>query len=342
MRTLSWICPISLLFIALACEKPKTAAPALPAAEQRIVIYTSVDRQISRRILDDFSKQTGIQIDMQTDTEATKSVGLAERLEAEKDNPQCDVWWGNEPFHTINLANRGLLASYDSPSAKDIPARYKDPQNRWASAGLRVRVIARTTAEPGAAKAASVKNILDLKNPDLKGKITMAKPFAGTTTGHKAAYYTLWGPAAFEQFLADLKLNGLKLVGGNGPVAEMVGAGTLWVGLTDNDDVTAMQREGGKLDMILPDQGEAGIGTLAVPTTVALVAGAKNPDAAKKLIDHLLSKELEHRLVAEKFAHLTTRDAAAQKTIKLMDVDYTKVAENMKATVVAARKVFGL
>lgn len=344
MKTTAATLIVSVLsLIAFACDRPKPAAPATgPAAGQQVVIYTSVDRQVSRKILDDFTKQTGIQVVFVTDTEATKSVGLAERLEAEKANPQCDVWWGNEPFHTVNLASRGLLAPYESPSAKDIPAQFKDSQNRWVSSGLRVRVIARTAAEPGAAKVAAVKSIHDLKNPDLKGKVTMAKPFAGTTTGHMAAYYTLWGADAFEKFLMDLKANDIKLVGGNGPVAEMVGQGTLWAGLTDNDDVTAMQREGGKLDMVLPDQGETGIGTLAVPTTVALVAGAKHPEAARKLIDHLLSPELEQRLVAEKFAHLTTRDAATQKTIKLMDVDYNKVAENMKATVAAARKVFGL
>ena len=70
-----------------------------------------------------------------TDTEATKSVGLAERLRAEKDNPQADVCWGNEPFHTINLAEEGVLAPYESPSAKDVPAQYKDPQHRWAATG---------------------------------------------------------------------------------------------------------------------------------------------------------------------------------------------------------------
>lgn len=330
---------VSLLGLVLcACDSRQSAAPA---EGQRVVIYTSVDRQISRKIIDEFEKQTGIKVGYQTDTEATRSVGLAERLEAERDNPQADVWWGNEPFHTINLAKRGMLAPYESPIAADIPAQYKSGDGLWASSGLRVRVITRTTGGPGAAKVADIKSIHDLKRPDLKGKITMAIPFAGTTTGHMAAYYTLWGHDAFEQFLRDLKANDIRLVGGNGPVAEIVGAGTLWAGLTDNDDVHAMLREGGKLDMVLPDQGEGGIGTLAVPTTVALVAGAKRPEAAKKLIDFLLSKEVEQRLVEEKFAHISVRDAASQAGIRTMNIDYVKVAENMRDTVSIAKKVLG-
>lgn len=42
-----------------------------------------------------------------------------------------------------------------------------------------------------------------------------------------AACYTRWGQDAFEQFLRDLKANDLRLVGGNGPVAEIVGEDTL-------------------------------------------------------------------------------------------------------------------
>lgn len=102
-----------------------------------------------------------------------------------------------------------------------------------------------------------------------------------------------------------------------------------------------MQRNGGKLDVILPDQGEGGIGTLAIPTTVGLIAGAKNPEAAKKLIDYLLSKEVEQHMIAETFTHLSVRDTAGQTGIRTMNVHYSKVAENMKETVAITRKALG-
>src|SRR3982750_3975194 len=107
-----------------------------------VVLYTSVDQPIAAPIVKQFEKSTGIHVVLVTDAEATKSVGLAERIRAEKDNPQADVFWGNEPFHTINLAEDGLLAEYESPSAKDVPARFKDPKHRWTGNGLRARVIA--------------------------------------------------------------------------------------------------------------------------------------------------------------------------------------------------------
>ena len=45
-----------------------------------------------------------------------------------------------------------------------------------------------------------------------------------------------------------------------------------------------------------------GIGTLAIPCTTGLVAGAKHPEEAKKLIDYLLSKEVEDKLAAVHFS----------------------------------------
>ena len=44
------------------------------------------------------------------------------------------------------------------------------------------------------------------------------------------------------------------VVGGNSVVAQLVGQGTLLIGLTDNDDVDAAAAEGGKIAMVLPDQ----------------------------------------------------------------------------------------
>ena len=67
--------------------------------------------------------------------------------------------------------------------------------------------------------------------------------------------------------------------------------GTVWAGLTDNDDVDNALAAGGRIRMVLPDQQQGGLGTLAIPCTVGLVAGAKHPEEAKKLVDYLLSAD---------------------------------------------------
>jgi iron(III) transport system substrate-binding protein len=296
----------------LGCHKSNSA---------EVVLYTSVDQPIAQPIIDDFTAQTGIHVRLLTDTEATKSVGLAERLRAEKDHPQADVWWSNEIFLTINLADEGLLSPYDSASASDIPNKFKDPDHNWAASGMRVRVLVNSGVQ-----SKSWINLQDLTDPALKGKIGIARPTAGTTGGHVASLYSLWGPEKADTFFRALRANDVKLLGGNSVVADSVSHDTLWAGLTDNDDAASAKHEGGNVVVHYPDQDT--IGTLAIPCTVGLVRGTHHEDPAKRLIDFLLSKQTEQKLIAADFAAFSVRSADESK-IKTMDIDYRAAAKLM-------------
>jgi iron(III) transport system substrate-binding protein len=304
-----------------ACDRRENS----PAGQ--VVLYTAVDEPVARPIIKEFERQTGITVIVRTDGEATKTAGLAERLEAEKHKPQADVWWSNEIFHTINLAQQKVLAPYRSPSAEKIPKQFKDANHLWAGTALRVRVIAVSTKD----KPPALKSIRDLSDPALRGKVCMARPVAGTTKGHMASLYTTLGRESFQQYLTGLKDNQIKLLGGNSVVAEMVGGGQLLAGLTDNDDISAAAREGGKLEMVLPDQGPEEMGALAIPCTVGLVAGGPNEANAKKLVDYLLSQTVEYQLVDARFARYSVLNPPAG--VKFMAIDYTAAANNMKDAV---------
>lgn len=305
-----------------------------PARVPQVVLYTSVDEPYFKSILAEFEASTGIKITVQTDTEATKSAGLAARLEAERDNPRADVWWGNEVFHTIRLADAGVLAPYSSAAAQDVPQRFKDANGRWAGVALRARVVA-IQGDPEEAGPARGLSLDDLLKPEYRGRVGMARPTAGTTGGHVAALFVLWGRERAVEFFTQLKANDVKLLGGNGPVAEAVGRGDLAIGLTDNDDVTSVRRNGGRIVAGPPNQDTTG--TLAIPTTVALVAGARNAQPAKKLIDYLLSAEVERKLIEAKFAGWSVRGGSS--TIRTMDVDYRAVARALPEAVQTATAI---
>lgn len=302
-------------------------------SSKEVVLYTSVDEPVARPILDEFTNQTGIKVILKTDSEASKTAGLVETLRAEKANPQADVFWDNEPFHTINLAEEGVLAAYESPAAKDVLPQYKDAGHRWASNGLRMRMIARA---PG---SESITTIEDLAAPAMKGKICMANPAFGTTSGHIAALFVKWGPEKGEQFLRDLKANQVQLLGGNSEVVKQVASGNYAAGLTDNDDVDSMIREGGKLSAVRADSRDHS-GTLAIPCTVSLVTGAKHSEAAKKLIDYLLSVSVENQMLAGHFVVEPVRlQPTSRPVLPVMQVDYREVAKMMPRAVESARRI---
>jgi iron(III) transport system substrate-binding protein len=300
---------------------------------REITLYTSVDEPIASPIIRDFEKQTGVRVRLVTDTEASKSVGLAERLRAEKDHPQADVWWSNEIFLTINLADEGLLQSCDTEKTRaagsDVPQQFRDDRHIWHCNGLRARMLVTANGQT------PLKKIEQLTDPSLKGKVAIARPTAGTTGGHVAALFQLWGEDRAIAYFRALHANDCKLLGGNSIVAESVGKGTLIGGLTDNDDAASAQTEGGKLTATLPDQDD--FGTLAIPTSIALVKGAHDRDAAQQLIEYLVSREVEHKLIEAKFIGWSIRSDAAP--FKMIAVDYSATARQMPQAIQRATAI---
>ena len=125
------------------------AACFLPGCESRetqkqVVVYCSVDQVFAEPILDAFEEQTGIKVLARFDTEASKTVGLVQRLRAEKAAPAADVFWSSEVFYTIRLAREGLFAGYQSESTKAWPRQFRDrgsdqdpAASRWYGFALR-------------------------------------------------------------------------------------------------------------------------------------------------------------------------------------------------------------
>lgn len=104
---------------------------------QEVVVYTSMDMVYRQPVFNAFEKETGIKVLAVYDSEATKTIGLVNRLIAEEDNPRADVFWNAETGKTITLKKKGVLAKYVSPSASDIPGEFKDPEGYWAGFAAR-------------------------------------------------------------------------------------------------------------------------------------------------------------------------------------------------------------
>jgi spermidine/putrescine-binding protein len=185
-----------------------------------VVVYTSEDQVFSEPVLKDFEKTSGIKVRAVYDTEETKSTGVALRIVAERDRPQADVFWANEPLRTVMLQQEGLLEAYRSPSAEGIPARYRDPDDHWTGFAARARVILYNTEEVKAGEAPS--SVRDLVDPRWKGRAGLANPLFGTTTTQVAALVALWGEPAAKKFLDEVKANGVKLVTSNGEAKDLL------------------------------------------------------------------------------------------------------------------------
>jgi iron(III) transport system substrate-binding protein len=296
------------------------------------VVYTALDRQFSEPILADFTAQTGIKVGSVYDTESTKTVGLANRIRAEKGRPRCDVFWNNEILNTLRLKNEGLLQPCRPTQAENYPARDRDPEGYWYGFAARARVIIVNTDLVKPEEMPS--SINDFADPKWKGRTGIAKPLFGTTASHFACLFALLGRERAQELLHSFKRNDVQIAAGNRTCAEMVAAGRLAFGLTDTDDAIIEQEAGKPVAIIFPDGGDGQMGTLLLPNTLALIKDCPHPDAGLRLIDYLLSPEVEARLADGPSAQIPLHRKATKASrvcdlsdIRQMEVDFGQAAD---------------
>lgn len=259
-----------------------------------VVVYVALDRNFAEPILADFTRQTGIAVRAVYDTEATKTVGLTNRLIAEAGRPRCDVFWNNEILNTLRLQQQGLLQASNPQHGADIAAPFRDPGGQWFGFAARARVLIVNTQRVPADKRPT--SIRDLADPAWRGQIGIAKPLFGTTASHIACLYAQLGEDEAQRWLTALRDNDVQVTSGNKSCAELVGRGALAFGLTDTDDALLELDAGNPVQIVFPDCHDGQLGTLLLPNTVALITGAPHAAEGRRLIDFLLSPEVEAAL----------------------------------------------
>ena len=330
--------PRTPLLAVLACALPLAGLGACVGDEPDLVVYVAMDQEHSEAILCRFAERTGLDVRMEFDTEAAKTVGLVARLRAEAKSPRCDVFWNNEVANTVALAEEGLLEAYDSPSAANIPEDFRDPERRWTGFAARARCLIVNTERLAPQDYPS--SVEDLLDPDAHPDGGIARPLTGTTLTHLAALVTVLGDETVEAWTTrwvELNSEGrLALAASNGATMNNVSRGELAWAYTDTDDFHVALDRGDPVARVLPDQEPGGLGTLLIPNTVAIIAGAPHREAAEQLVDYLLSEEVEQELAHGRSAQIPVRDhvprpdhVVSPETLVRMRVDWQEVGRRL-------------
>ncbi|MBA3483884.1 MAG: extracellular solute-binding protein [Pirellulales bacterium] len=332
MLRFAFFCSIAALGLTLGC------APAADKSNDQgeVVVYTAHDSVFSEPIFEQFQESTGITVRPAFDVESTKTVGLVNRIMAESDRPRCDVFWNNEILNSLRLEEQGLLEAYVSPAAKSYPTAFRDAKGKWNGFAARARIIlCNTKLVPEGERPNSIYDLADAK---WKGKTAIAKPLFGTTATHAACLFAALGDEKAKEFFQSLKANEVQILAGNKQVAEAVANGGAAFGLTDTDDALQMIEQGLPVTIIYPDQEEGGLGTLFIPNTVSIIKGCAHPDEARKLVDYLLSADVETALAKGPAGQIPLNPKVdvetkveTPKTIKPMAVEFDAAAAKWDA-----------
>lgn len=278
-----------------------------------LVVYCTHDLIYAEPVLEEFTKRTGIAVTLVGDTEATKSLGLTERLLREGPQTPCDLFWNNEVLGTIRLQRNGLLQAYSGPVTQRFPAQFRDPGNQWCGFAGRMRVW--IERGPRASHGEDFRPESDLSvimqiavagndpntknqeprtnNQELLNRFAIAKPLYGTTFTQFSLLWKLHGAERTRAHHQSLVDRGARFVAGNAMVRDVVAGGSCDWGMTDTDDVFAALDAGHQVSM---DPIRIDGKTICIPNTVALIQGSDRPEEARQLLEYLLSEEVELQL----------------------------------------------
>lgn len=282
-----------------------SAAGATGAAGKELVIYSGRGERFTRPIAKAFAAKTGIRVR----TLVGSGGQLLARIREEGRRTRADIFMTNYAGVLEKGRREGLFQSYDSPMLAHVPARYVGPGNQWFGASVRARVIVYNTKLVDPARLGS---ILDLAQPEWKGRLGITVSTNGSFVGGLATMLAQHGQAKTRKFLVGIKANaGENVFPKHTPIVSAVARGEIAVGLVNHYYFYRAITKNGALPIgiLYPDGDGAG-----VPTTIsglAILTHAKRVAAARRFVDFVLSEQGQ-KLFAEVNFEFPVSDAVAR------------------------------
>ena len=100
-----------------------TGASTAPAQTTSLTIYSGRDAALVKPIMDRFTRETGITLNVRY----ASSTSLATALVEEGGNSPADVYWSQEPGTLGLVAARGLLARLPQKTVGRVPSKFSTP-----------------------------------------------------------------------------------------------------------------------------------------------------------------------------------------------------------------------
>jgi len=280
----------------VATESPATteepvAATEAPAeiTDTELNVLCTPQEQWCQGMKQEFEAKYGITVNY---VRMSSGEALA-RVQAEKDNPQFDIWWGGPIDSFVAAKGEGLLEAYDSPNYANLtdPVKMKDVDNQWVGVYVGTLGFATNTdwlaANPDAAAPTSWD---DLLKPEFTGQVMVAHPSSsGTSYTALATVLQIRGEEAGWEYLQQYAGQMSQFTKSGAAPAKFVGQGEAAVAIVFSHDIVN-EIENNKLPLVLtfPEEGTGyEIGGMAI------LKGAKHPQAARLWFDWALTPEAQ-------------------------------------------------
>jgi iron(III) transport system substrate-binding protein len=259
--------------------------------EPDLVVYSGRAEPLIKPFLDEFAKRESLDVRVRYGDTAAMVGTLLE----EGPRTPADVFIGQDAAALAKLNSEGLLQPY--PGASRTPARFRARDLAWTGLSGRARVL--IMREGGRAP----RSVFDLTDPRWKGEVAAPAPSNVSFRDWVSAIRLERGDAFARRYLEGLKANDLAVLADHGQVRNAVGEGEFEVGLVNHYYVELERREGSPVRAVYTDQEPGGFGTLVNVASAGITRSADHAEAARRLMAHLLSPEVQRRFARANFEY---------------------------------------
>ena len=290
--------PLTLLALVLAL-----AAAALPACAgdgDRLTVYSGRTESLIGPLLEQFSEETGIAIDVRYGD----SADLALRLDTEGDRTDADVFISQSPGAVGFLEEKGLLASLDAAQLDLVDEQFRAGDGAWVGLSGRIRVLVVNTDMVDEAELPQ--SVLDMTDERFRGRVGVA-PNNGSFQDFVTAMRIELGDDVAQDWLQGMADNDARPYANNTAIVEAVTRGEIPMGLVNHYYLERSLADDPDLPAINHFFAEGDIGSLLITTAAAIVEGSEQREDAQALIEFLLSEEAQRFFAEETFEYPLAR-----------------------------------
>ncbi len=307
-----------------------------------VTLVTHDSFNMDKSVIANFEKTSGITLKILAQGDAGAMVN---RLVLTKDKPLGDVVFGIDNSFASRALDAGVLQSYAAPAAGDGADKYAiDSENRLTAVDygdVCVNVDHKWFTHK---KLAEPRTYEDLSKPEYKNLLVVPSPATSSPglaflLGTIANFGSDGDPAGWQRYWSGLKDNGVKVTAGwedaysvdfSGSSGK--GARPLVVSYASSPPFETKAGEteaptGALLNTCFRQVEYAGV-----------LAGAANPDAAKKVVDFLLSKAFQDAMPEQMYVYPVSRDAKLPKSWKQFAPAATNPATMNPSQITAGRE----
>ncbi|ANY62697.1 Fe(3+) ABC transporter substrate-binding protein [Comamonas aquatica] len=268
------------------------ATLAQAAQPQAVTVYSARIEALLKPTLDEYTKQTGVKINLLTDSGGS----LTERLAAEGASSPADVLITVDVGNLWNVAERGLLQKVDSPLLNaNVPANFRDPGNRWWGLSERSRTIFFSADR---VKPEQLSTYEDLADPKWKGKLCLRTSKQAYTQSLVAMLIAKHGVEKSEAIVKGW-VNNLAgdVFTNDSSLLKAIAAGQCDVGIANTyyfGRILAKEPDFNKqVKLFWANQGKNEGGAHVNVSGAGVTKHAKNPEGARKLLEWLSSANVQ-------------------------------------------------